>query len=180
MRRAWIFPLVLVLAGGSALAQSGGAKIGVFDPNRILQETEEGKRVSAQITQYRDAKQAELDRKRKEIVDLQTQLQTQGLSLSAEKRAELEKQAQKKSLELNSAVEAAQREDQLETTEALSKFQSQIMGVLEQFAREEGFDVILEKSLVAFSAPSVDVTSMLVERFNTLLPAAAPEPLKAP
>lgn len=180
MRRAWILPLLLVLAGGSALAQSGGAKIGVFDPNRILQETEEGKRVSAQITQYRDAKQAELDRKRKEIVDLQTQLQTQGLSLSAEKRAELEKQAQKKSLELNSAVEAAQREDQLETTEALSKFQNQIMGILEQFAREEGFDVILEKSLVAFAAPSVDVTSMLVERFNTVLPATAPEPPKAP
>lgn len=180
MRRAWIFPLVLVSAVGTVLAQSQGPKVGVFDPNRILQETEEGKRVSAQISQYRDTKQAELDQKRKEILDLQNQLQTQGLSLSADRRAELEKQAQKKSLELSSAVEAAQREDQLETTEALSKFQNQIMAVLEQFAREEGFDIVLEKSLVAYSSPPVDVTSMLVERFNAMMPATKAPDAKAP
>lgn len=180
MRRAWILPVLFASAVGTTLAQSQGSKMGVFDPNRLLQETEEGKRVSAQITQYRDTKQAELDQKRKEILELQNQLQTQGLSLSAEKRAELEKQAQKKSLELNSAVEAAQREDQLETTEALSKFQNQIMAVLEQVARDEGFDVVLEKSLVAYSSPAVDVTSMLVERFNAMMPAAKAPDAKAP
>ena len=174
MRRLWIVSFVFVAAVGSAMAQSAAPKIGVFDPNRMLQETTEGKRVSEQITKYRDTKQAELDKKRKEIVDMQGQLQAQGLSLSAEKRADLEKQIQKRSLELNSAVEAAQRDDQLETSEALSKFQSQIMSVLEQFAREEGFDIILEKSLVAYSGPQVDVTSMLVERFNAVLSKAAP------
>lgn len=174
MRRPWFLPFALVAAMGAAQAQSDVPKIGVFDPNRMLQDTDEGKRVSAQINKYRDSKQSELERKRQEIVDLQTQLQTQGLSLSPERRADLEKQIQKKSLELDTSVEAAQREDQLETTEALSKFQNQIMVVLEQFARDEGFDIILEKSLVAYSGPQVDVTSMLIERFNTVVPKAPP------
>jgi outer membrane protein len=174
VRRLSTFFLVLAAAVGIAAAQTAGPKIGVFDPNRMLQETNEGKRVSEQITKYRDTKQAELDKKRQDIVDLQNQLQTQGLSLSAEKRADLEKQIQKRSLELNSAVEAAQREDQLETSEALTKFQGQIMSVLEQFARDEGFDIVLEKSLVAYSGPQVDVTSMLVERFNAVVTKPAP------
>lgn len=174
-RRFILVSAMIVGTAGAVLAQDT-ARVAVFDPNRVLQETTEGKRISQEIENYRKQKQGELDAKRKEILDLQNQLQTQGLSLSVERRAEMEKQIQKKSIELNQTLETAQREDQLETSEALGKFQGQILAVLEQFAQDEKFDIILEKSLVAYSSPAVDVTTALIDRFNTVVspPAAAP------
>lgn len=179
MVRRWILACAMIVGTAGAVFAQESARVGVFDPNRILQETNEGKRISQEIENYRKQKQGELDAKRKEILDLQTQLQTQGLSLSAERRAEMEKQIQKKSIDLNQTLETAQREDQLETSEALGKFQGQILAVLEQFARDEKFDLILEKSLVAYSSPAVDVTTALIDRFNAVVSSPAPAPAPA-
>ena len=90
---------------------------------------------------------------------------------------------QRKALDLNQAREAAGREMQLEVNEAQSKFQAQLLAVVERFGRDEGFTVVLEKSLVAYSDAAVDVTTALVDRFNKVVPAAAattPAPPPAP
>lgn len=169
-RHLVVLATLLLFAGGVALAQSA-PKIAVFDAGRISEETAEGKRIQGQLTALQDKKRAELAEKEKKINDLQQQLQQQGLSLSAEKRAQMEKDGQKMVLELNQAREAARNELQVEVQDAQNRFQTQLLQVVEQFGRDEGFDVILEKSLVAYSSTAVDVTTALVDRFNQLVPA---------
>ncbi|HEX6851595.1 MAG TPA: OmpH family outer membrane protein [Candidatus Polarisedimenticolaceae bacterium] len=166
------------LAALPAFAQ-GATKIAVFDAGRISEETDEGKRIAGQLTSLQDKKRAELQEKQKKVADIQQQLQAQALSLSAEKRQALEKEGQKLALELNQAQESARNELQIEVQEAQNRFQNQLLQVVEQFGRDEGFDLILEKSLVAYAASSIDVTTALVDRFNKLIPApaaAAPKP----
>lgn len=175
MRRAVLSCVAAAaISAGVASAQTAPIKIGVFDAQRISEETAEGKRIQTQLSGFRDKKQAELQAKEKEVNDLQGQLTSQALSLSADKRATLEKDVQRKALDLNQAREAAGREMQLEVNEAQSKFQAQLLAVVERFGREEGFTVVLEKSLVAYSDATVDVTTALVDRFNKVVPAAAP------
>jgi len=171
-----------VLAGGIALAQAPAAasKVGVFDAGRVSEETDEGKRIAGQLNALQEKKRGELAAKEKAVGDLQQQLQAQGLSLSADKRQQMEKDLQKAGLELNQFRETARNELQMEVQEAQERFQSQLLAVVEQFGRDEGFDLVLEKSLVAYASKAVDVTTAIVDRFNKMIPAqaAAPAPKK--
>jgi len=164
---------ILVAVGVAHAQPAAPPKIGVFDAARISEETDEGKRIQQSLTRFRDTKQAEISAKETEVADLQNQLNTQALSLSPERRSTLEKEIQRKVLDLNQARAAASREMQLEVGEAQTRFQDQLLAVVESFGRDEGFDLILERGLVAFAAPTIDVTTALVDRFNRMVPAQA-------
>src|SRR5262245_21181219 len=175
----WMLALVLAATGARAEGPAG-IKIGVFDAPRLTEETAEGRKVQATLSSLRDKKQAEIEGKQKEIQGLQTQLQTQGLSLSPEKRASMEKDIQKKVIELEQIRDAAQKEMQLEIGEAQGKFQQQLLTVIESFGKDEGFELILERSLVAFANPAIDVTTALVDRFNKMVPSTPEKPAEKP
>lgn len=159
--------VLLLLAATPLAAQT--AKIGVFDSLRISEETEEGKKVQAALKQYLDRKQAEIQGKEAALADLQNQLNSQSLSLSAEKRSSLEREVQRKALELNSLREAAMREWQLERSEAGGRFEQQLLAVVDEFGKREGFALLLDRSQVAYAAETVDVTTALVDLFNQLV-----------
>jgi outer membrane protein len=162
-------------AGSQVRAQGAPAaqRLGVFDAARLSEETAEGKRVQAELTAFKDKKQGELTAKEKEINDLQAQLQAQSLSLSGERRQAMEKDIQKRLLELKSARDSATNEFQLELQQAQGRFQEQLFNTVETFARQEGFTVIFERSQVAFAAEAVDITTALVDAFNRAAPPAA-------
>jgi outer membrane protein len=189
MRSAAFATLVVglsLVAGATPLraqqAEETALKVGVFDPQRVSEETEEGKKVQTDLTSLRDRKQAELLAKEKELTELQNQLTAQGLSLSPEKRTSLEKEIQKKALELQQARESARNEMQFELGAAQDRFRDRLLAVVERFGREEGFTLILDKSLTAYSTSAIDVTTAIVDRFNAVTkqaPAATP-PAPAP
>lgn len=173
-------PLLLVLlaaaAGAAGLAEAQAPfKIAVFDPQRVSEETAEGQRIQAELGAFQARKQQELISLEAEVQELRKQLTTQALSLSAERRQELERTVQRKILELQSAQEAAQREFQLEIAEAQTRFQEQLLAVIEQVGREEEFTLILDLGAVAWAAENVDITTVVVDRFNAMIkPPPAP------
>jgi outer membrane protein len=188
-RTVTILAILIVAATAAAWAQTPPAlKVGVFDANRVSEETDEGKRIAAKLSAFGDKKKAELAAKEKEISDLRAQLESQTLSLSPEKTQQMQKEVQKKGLELQQAQEAARNEFQIEVSEAQNKFQEQLIRVINTFGRDEGFTLVIERSTggVAFAAESVDVTTAIVDKFNELVkapadaPAAATKPPAAP
>jgi outer membrane protein len=191
-RIATLIGTILVAASAAAWAQTAPAlKIGVFDANRVSEETDEGKRIAAKLSAFGDKKKADLAAKEKEISDLRAQLDSQNLSLSPEKMQQMQKDVQKKGLELQQAQESARSEFQIEVSEAQNKFQEQLIRVINQFGRDEGFTIVLERSTggVAFASESVDITTAIVDKFNEMVkpapapadaPAAAKPPAKKP
>jgi outer membrane protein len=171
---------VVLVAAAAALPAWGQAaapdKIGVFDAQRVSEETAEGKRVQARLTAFSDKKRAELAAKEKEAQDLQDKLNAQALSLSPEKRTSMEKDLQKKALELNQAREGAQREMQLEVAEAENGFREKLLAAVESFGREEGFAIVLERGAAIYVHPSHDVTTAIVDRFNRMFPVQQEAP----
>ena len=167
--------LSLMIATGLAHAQGAGMKIGVFDANRVSEESDEGKRIATRLTAFGDRKKAEITAKEKEITDLKQQLDSQTLSLSPEKTTQLQKDIQKKGLELQQTQESARNEFQIEVSEAQNKFQEQLLRVINQFGRDEGFTLVLERATggVAFAAESIDVTTAIVDKFNQMVKAPA-------
>ena len=120
---------------------------------------------------------AEISGLEQQLGDLQNQMTAQALSLSADRRAELDKAIQRKALEVNQKREGATREMQIEIAEAQELFQEKLLAVISGFGGDEEFSIILEMSLVAYADQSADVTTAIVDRFNRQFPgAAAPAP----
>lgn len=183
MKRHFIIAAVAALwALGAAAQEAAPTKIGVFELGRITQETAEGKRVQKTLTDFQDKKKGELDAKEKELRDLQDQLAAQALTLSPERRSQMEKDLQKKQNELAVSREGAQREWQIEFNEAQDKFLQKVRDVVETLGREEKFTVIMERDSLVYRSDSVDVTARIVERLNRMSPgdAAAAAPKEAP
>ncbi len=170
--------LVIAATLGAAIALAPGLsaqtlKLGVFDPQAVSEGTEIGKQVQAQLTAFRDKKQSEITQKEAHINELQKQLAQQELSLSRDKRSTMETDIQRQLLDLQSAREAATRELQLEVAAAQGDFEQRLITAVETFGRDEGFSVILDRSLVAFSDKTVDVTTAIIDRFNRMYPTSA-------
>ncbi len=141
-------------------------KIGVFDSQRVSEETEEGKKYQSELDRSRTAKFTEIETKEKEIKELQDQLAAQRQSLSADKIANMEKDIQKKVVELQRLRDDASREFQNELLEAQKKFQDELINAVEEIGREDGYTLIFEKIQCIYYSGVVDITNQVVERLN--------------
>ena len=148
-------------------------KIGVFDPQRVSEETIEGKRIQARLEALRDKRQTEITTDERAIGEAQQQLTQQALSLSPEKVQQMEIDIQKRLLVLNSRKDTATRAFQLDIAAEESKFNEKLRGVLGRFAQGDNFSIVLEVGAVAYAAPAVDVTTAIIDAFNRAYPATA-------
>jgi outer membrane protein len=180
MRAQTRWPSVLLLVAVATVAGVAGAqdvpRIGVFDPQRVSEETEIGRQVQTELKGLADRKQAEITAQERQIADLQRQLGEQGLSLSADRRALLERDIQTKLLQLQSARDVANRELQLEVNAAQNSFESKLLATVQAFGKEEGFTLVIARDLLAWADASIDVTDRVIERFNRMHPAAEAAP----
>lgn len=171
LMKATLTLFALALVSASAMpAQAQAIKIGVFDPGRVSEEAADAQQLQADLTAVRESKQAEILAKEQVVNDLRQRLQQQALSLSADKRTTMEINIQRKMLGLNSAREMASQELQLEFAAAEGRFNEKLRRVVDQFARDQGFDVILDFNNVAWAAVSVDVTTQIVDQYNLMYP----------
>ena len=164
--------VVLAVALTSAtplLAQSG--KVAVFDPQRVSEETVDGKSLQAQLKALGDQKQAEITAMEAEIKDMRQRLEQQSLSLSIDKRTKLEVDIQRKMLQLNAAQEMANAELQIEIQAVEAVFNEKLRAVIDEFGRSQSFDLILQSGAVAWAATGIDVTTAIIDQYNQMFPA---------
>jgi outer membrane protein len=166
--------LAIALLASWVPAQAQGTfKVGVFDPQRVSVETADGQRAQAALKKMQEQKQQKISDQEKAVADLQQQLSSQALSLSIDKRTSLELDIQRRLLELNTSKDLANRELQLEVAAEEARFNEKMRVVIETFARDEDFDLILDAGAVAWASEAIDVTSPIIEQFNKMFPGTA-------
>jgi outer membrane protein len=168
-----VLAAAIALAAGSVFAAD--VKIGVFDFQRVSEETARGQELRASLEKFGDKKKSEISAKEGELKSMEDKYKAEAFSLTAEKRAQMEKEIQKKQLELQSYRDSAQKEMQIEVNEAQGKFNEQLLSVINALGKERGYTLVFAKEQVAFAADTADMTSELIERFNqeTAKPPAA-------
>jgi len=171
--RAIVATAVLVVGTSAASAQAA-FKVGVFDSQRLSEETTEGKRVQTQLKEVRAQREKEIEDEAKRLQGLQQQLEQRGLSLSEERRTTLEIDIRRGALELEGRKDIASRGFQLEIAAAEARFNEKLRAAIGEFAKQEQFTLILEGSAVAWASASIDVTTALIDTFNRMFPAPPP------
>lgn len=169
-----------VLAGGAsaqtASVTTPAGKIGVIEVQKIVQESAIGKESLARVQKVQQAKQEDLQKRQKELRDMEQKIQDQGKSLSEDAMEKLQKDYQSKALDLKRYQDDAQRELEESQRKELGELEKRIMPVINEVAREQGYALVFNKfnsGLLFADDKAVDLTEAVITRFNSQIAAPA-------
>ena len=155
----------------AAAAVPASAKVGIVNIQAAIVGSNEGQRDFADLQKKFDPKRQELEGLNKEVDELQKKFNTQGDKLNDEARGELLKQIDAKKKILQRNYEDANTDIQAQQNEIANRIGQKLVSVLDKYAKENSFSVILDvsgqASPVLWAASSVDITKAVLDAYNT-------------
>ena len=182
-----------VAAGLTAQAQTP-TKIGIISIQDAIVRTEEGQKTAKALTEKYSPRQSELEKKKRELDDLQAQLSKGRNTMSEEARNNLIRQIDQKNKALTRDNEDASAEYQQEEGKLINAIGQKMTNLVDKYAKENGYSIILDysspQSPVLYAVSSVDITSAIVALYDKTYgtggatasgaPAPAPAPAAKP
>ncbi|MCH9647862.1 MAG: OmpH family outer membrane protein [Deltaproteobacteria bacterium] len=162
--------VALSILPSPAAAQAGGAetKIGVVNVEEVVAQSESGKAARAEMERLQESKRGELEAKRQEILDLQKRIEDGRLSLAQDLLTELQESYESKVLDMRRLEDDANRELQKRSEKLLKGIEQQVLPIIDQVGKSQGFSVIFNKyqSGLVYASEAVDITSAVVAALN--------------
>lgn len=164
-----------VPALAAAQAAPGQIKIAVIDTEKILLNSQAGKRALAELKKLQEQKEKEGTAKQQEIKDLQAKIADGRLSLAQDKLEEMQKQLEDKVIALRRFQDDATRDLNKKRDDVLGSIDQQVMPVINQAGKELGYTLIFRKfeSGLIYADEAVDITNAIIQRLDA--GAAAPQ-----
>ena len=167
--------LASILAGIPLAAQEViGQKVGVFDADRIMAESQSGQQALALFNQLRDQRVAELQVQQDGI----NSLQQQSISVppGGPDAVRLQREVENSMLQLERLQQDVQQELTVRQNELTLEITQMIAQVIDAMGEEEGYTLIFNQvqSGLVYVATTMDITDEIIQRINAL---SAPDPL---
>ena len=166
---AGISVLMLTFTNSLLLAQEVvGPKVGVFDGERVLAESEVGQEAIALINQLQEQRVVELQAQQAEINGIRQQ------ALSATpgtaEAAQLERQMEDRALQYQRLEQDVQQELGQRQAELVEPITQTVRQIIDTMGREEGYSLIfnMAQSGLVYFDPVIDVTEEIIRRVNVV------------
>jgi outer membrane protein len=166
---------MITLAAAAALAQEAPKlTTAVIDVQQVVNESAAGKETMARLRRLQDEKVAEGRKKADDLDGLRKQLATQRATLTEAKIAEIEKQIEDRQVELQRFSDDTKQQLADAQRRELEALEKQIMPIINELGREMKIQMIFNKfqSGLVYADDAVDITELVVRRFNTRVTAA--------
>ena len=158
-------------------AYAQGTKIVTYDQARVMRDTTGGKDIAQKVQAISTSMKTELESEGRS-------LETEGKSLEG-RAANLTREAVAADATLRTQLESFGRkraafqqkgqirQAELQQTEqtAWGEFFKALQPIVQEVANERGAQVVLERSTVAYSAPNLDVTDLVISKMNARKPS---------
>jgi len=171
-----------VLSAGAAWAQgapaagtaASGGKVGVLNVRQAILSTAEGKLASAELQSQFAPRQTELENMNKQINDLRQRLAACEGKCSQEEIARLQRQGEILARQLQRKQDEMQEDANAAQAEVFERLGRKVNDVLDRYARENGFILLLDYSaqntpIVNFSN-TIDATQDIVRLYDQAYP----------
>ena len=160
-----------------ALPFPAGAKIAYINPQRIFQESGEGKAGLTRVQALIQKKQTEGQDRQKKLAADQQKLQTSGGVMNEAARSQLEKDIEKQQVDGQRFQQDAQAEINEVQTEVQNDFIKKVSPIIEAVAKEKGLQLVfdLNNAGLAYFDPSLDLSSEVIKKLDGGKPAATPK-----
>jgi outer membrane protein len=155
-----------------------GAKIAFINPQRVFQESTEGKAALARVNTLIQKKQKEGEDRAKLLQGNQQKLQTSGGVMNEAARAQLEKEIERQQKEGERFQQDAQAEINELQQEVQNDFLKKVQPVLDVVATEKGLHMVLNaaEAGIAWAPQSLDISSEVIKKLD----ASATKPATTP
>jgi outer membrane protein len=155
-----------------------GAKIAFINPQRVFQESTDGKAGLARVNALIQKKQKEGEDKAKALQANQQKLQTSGGVMNESARAQLEKEIERQQKEGERFQQDAQAEINELQQEVQNDFLKKVQPILDQVATEKGLHMVLNaaEAGIAWAPQSLDISTDVIKKLD----AAATKPAATP
>jgi outer membrane protein len=152
-----------------------GAKIAFINPQRIFQESVEGKAAVTRVNTLIQKKQNEGAERQKQLQANQQKLQTSGGVMNEAARTQLEKEIEKAQVDGQRFQQDAQAEINELQQEVQSEFIKKVTPIIEVVAKEKGLQFVFDQgnSGMVFAEPGLDLTTEVIKKMDANKPAAS-------
>ena len=156
-------------------AQTTPAKIAVIDVQKVLTTSSAGKAAYEKLKKMQDDRMERAKGMDEELRKLDQDIATKRLSLSEDKLAEMQKQLADKRISMQRYAQDAEREIGEARDRELLVLEGKIKPVIDAIGKEMGLAVIFNKfeSGLVYASETIEITDMVVKRFNEAQPATA-------
>ena len=154
---------IVMLAATStpALAQGSEVKIGFINSERLFREAAPAKRAQQKLEKEFAGRDAEIQKLSKQIRDLQTALEKDGVTMPEAERRDKERDLANKNRDLQRMQREFREDLNLRRNEELSAVQERANKVIQQIAVDEKFDAIIQD--VVYASPRIDITDRVIK-----------------
>jgi outer membrane protein len=155
-----------------------GAKTAFINPQRIFQESVDGKAALARINTLIDQKRKEGEEKQKALQANQQKLQTSSGVMNEQARVQLEKEIERQQVEGQRFQQDAQAQIQDLQNDVQQDFIRKVSPLIEAVAKEKGLQMVFDLSNagLAWWDPGLDLTADVIKKLDAgAKPGAAPK-----
>jgi outer membrane protein len=145
------------------------AQIGVVDLQRVLLETEAGRRARDVLSNFMKNRQAVIELEEKELKRMEEDLVKQASVLSAGGRKDREDLLRRRVAEFQQRANEMNREVQEKQKEVLEGFREKAEYVVAKVAQQLGLVVVVEKGKggpTVYHDTALDISTKVIEEFN--------------
>jgi len=167
----------------AAVTPTGTTKVAVINFEAAVFQTNEGKKSIADIQKKFEPKREQLKTESDEINTLKKQLQAAGDKLSDTERQSRTQAIDAKEKSLQRDGEDASQDYQQEMQQAYQKLAEKVYAVMQTYASENGYGVVLDAAATPQAPPAVlwhrqttDITKAVIDAYNVKSGVAAPAP----
>ena len=149
-----------------------GAKMGFVNLQRVAQLSNDGKAAASKVQALTTKKQAEIAERTKALQGAQQKLQTGGGVMSDQARAQLERDIERQTKELERFQQDAQAELNELQQELQNEFQTRLFPILDQLSVEKGLHLLFSgaDAGLVWAAPGLDLTADAVKKLDAATP----------
>ncbi len=170
MMKKFIAPLLLAVAATAmvAPAQAADLKIGVVNLAQLVTASPQAQRARKSMEGKFSARKEELESKQEAFRADVERLKRDGQVMSEEAREKLEGQIRDQQRRLKLMQDEYNEDVTLAERKEMDGLREDIRAVIDQFAKDKGFDLILGDAIL-FASEQVDVTDQVLERLKDRL-----------
>lgn len=162
--------LLVGLTSGAAAAET--FKMGVIDPQAVLEKSKAGKKALDGLKEYVSTRQKLLSRDEEELRNTEKTLKESASKLSEAEKKDKEAQFRTKIQEYQKRAQEFNQELQGKQKELVDDYMKRIASATQTVAEKAGFSIVVDKGseqtvkIVIYSKDTIDLTDQVIKEFD--------------
>jgi outer membrane protein len=147
-------------------------KMGVIDPQVILEKTKAGKRALDGLREYVSTRQKLLSRDEEELRNIEKQIKEQAPKLSEGEKKDKESSFRIKIQDYQKRAQEFNQELQTKQKELVDEYMKKIAAATQTVADKGGYQLVLDKGseqtvkIVIYNKDAIDLTDLVIKEFD--------------